>query len=66
MTRKDYEIIARGIARARGHWVGYHQAQQALNSAVEQIAIGLAADNPQFSRERFMAAAAVIPSEVQP
>ena len=57
MTRKDYEAIARAIARSRGHWAAVDIAVHAIEATTEQIAIALAADNPRFDRERFIAAA---------
>ena len=59
MTRKDYEAIARAIARSRGHWAAVDVAVHAIEATAGQIAVTLAADNPRFDRERFLAACMV-------
>lgn len=53
MTRKDFEDIARCMAQARRETV---YSLDALDDANERLATVLAASNPRFDRERFLAA----------
>jgi hypothetical protein len=55
MTRKDYEAIARAIASARK--ATPYDALRYVDAVASNIADALAADNPRFDRERFIAAA---------
>jgi hypothetical protein len=57
MTRKQYEQIAAALAAARRNmsteqFIGWHASVQAVASA-------LATTNPNFDRERFLAACGV-------
>lgn len=65
MTRKDYIAIAEALASAHS-WVNAQYGgapepdsplHEPLDIARENIADVLAADNPRFDRERFLAAA---------
>ena len=64
MTRKDYITIARAIDEARG-LASYEEfvsqaplgADATIDLVAAAIADALAADNPRFDRERFIAAA---------
>ena len=56
MSRKDYEIIAAALAAARHGFVS-DEYKQAVFITAGFIADALAADNPRFDRERFLAAA---------
>ena len=64
MTKKDYELIAEAIKDV-GLWyhVGegerQHGAGVVLFSLAMELARELAADNPRFDQERFMAACEV-------
>lgn len=58
MTRKDYVRIAAALTKVRS---GYRpncrgNLFRALNDTARELADELAADNPRFDRERFLAA----------
>lgn len=57
MTRKHYKMIAAAIAEEHGQW-GRHEpeATAALNALAQRLASGMAGDNPNFDRERFLTA----------
>lgn len=58
MTRKDYTIIANAIRTARIKARLYDMSRdEALDVIVVYVGNALIADNPAFSRERFIAAA---------
>ena len=65
MTRKDYELIAEAIKDV-GLWYHVsggdrqHGADVVLFSLAMELARELAADNPRFDQERFMAACEVV------
>ena len=56
MSRKDYVTIAAAIAKARSEFVSDEYKAATILTA-QYIADALAADNPRFDRERFLAAA---------
>lgn len=62
MTRKDFQIIANAIARARrdadDYPALYGDAQSALNIAAQYMANSFAETNPNFDRIKFQDAAA--------
>lgn len=53
MTRRDYELIARVLARARGPGGLYSED---VDTLARDMADALASTNPRFDRERFLAA----------
>jgi len=72
MTRKDYELIAEAIKDV-GLFYGdveldphggpveeYHTPEAVLFSLAMELARELAAENPRFDQERFMAACEVV------
>jgi hypothetical protein len=58
MTRKDYELIAAVFKAQRTEYILEHH-KYAVESAVLDMADALAAENPRFDRERFLAACGV-------
>lgn len=61
MTRKDYERIAQAIHDARADAKAaaepyLSETDLAIDAVAERIADQLAADNPNFDAERFLAA----------
>ena len=62
MTRKDYELIAGAVARSRQASSLTKRAPErqakadALRLVATDLAATLAADNPRFDKERFLAA----------
>ena len=64
MTKKDYELIAEAIKDV-GLWYhvggeeGQHGAGVVLFALAMELARELAADNPRFDQQRFMAACEV-------
>lgn len=56
MTKKDYEAIARVIARNTRIADGDASRLSAVALIADGIADAMAADNPRFDRRRFVAA----------
>tara|TARA_Y100001934_G_C12281925_1_gene740373 strand:+ start:1117 stop:1317 length:201 start_codon:yes stop_codon:yes gene_type:complete len=61
MTRKDYELIAAALKRAREPIVGQEQEfndgySEAMDSAAEELAKAFAEENRRFDRARFLKA----------
>jgi hypothetical protein len=64
MTRKDYDLIAEaikdvGVFHDVGQSFKLMCPEDVLFSVAMELGRGLAADNPQFDRERFMVACGV-------
>ncbi len=66
MTRKDYELIAKAIAKLRsvypdGEPTNDHDKgfQHGTKQAAQYIASALASENPRFDRDRFLKACGV-------
>lgn len=57
MSRKHYEAVARVIRDERENWDVGGEVQVALNYLAQNLAGVFAADNPNFDRQRFLAAA---------
>jgi hypothetical protein len=61
MTRKDYEVISRGIRKAiescdeNGRWA----ERDGVVLAAQSISIRLGVDNPDFDAQRFLEACGV-------
>lgn len=60
MTRKDYQAIAKAIAKVRADRRGGYGLDIEARHAIEEIEDGLAAvfaaDNPRFNRDKFLTA----------
>lgn len=56
MSRKDYIAIAAAIKKSQQH-PGFEGDEQDLYIVASNVADALADDNPNFNRERFLAAA---------
>ena len=59
MTRKDYELIAAYIRNSRAGIIDGLDPIQEIDSVTAGLADRLAADNPQFNRDRFLAACGI-------
>jgi len=60
MSRKDYELIARVLAKVRSSAAraqASDSAIYALNQVADELADALGADNPSFKRMTFLKAA---------
>lgn len=57
MSRKNYVAVAAAIRDERENWNPGGEVQVALNYLAQSLAGVFAADNPNFDRERFLAAA---------
>ena len=60
MTKKDFQVIARAIYRARKddaeQWEGNIRGNIGITVVVREVANALAKANPRFDRERFVEA----------
>jgi hypothetical protein len=56
MTKKDYELIASGIAQIAEHYRASVDGKHALEHLTEHYALVLGADNPRFQPAKFRAA----------
>lgn len=59
MTRKDFELIAKAIARAGASTSTPIVVQEALDDLARDLAGELKADNPRFDTARFLRACGV-------
>ena len=59
MTRKDYELIAVVISNLSADFTHGGEDTVSLSLVAEELAIALAATNPLFNRDRFIAACGV-------
>ena len=59
MTRKDYELIAVVISNLSADFTNGGEDTVSLSLVAEELAIALAATNPLFNRDRFIAACGV-------
>lgn len=59
MTRKDYERIARAIAKVRAEWDGDNYVLPAIDAMAGELAEECRQDNARFDRARFLKAAGV-------
>ena len=59
MTRKDYELIASAIRRAKAAQGGSVGQQIGSTDCAYTLAASLAAENPRFDRVRFLKACGV-------
>jgi hypothetical protein len=57
MSRKDYVALAAAIRDEYRLWDGETSGSDAVENVAKNIADALAGDNPNFDRERFLAAA---------
>jgi hypothetical protein len=55
MTRKDFELIAGAVANAGSQ---FRRSQRTVADVTESLADALATTNPNFDRDRFLAACA--------